>query len=111
MCRVEFTPATKEGLERAINLSLKLNADTFKDDCNYYCKMDTGRLIDSSYTEVDGTVCNVIWDTPYAKKQYYTGQPSKDRNANASLQWAEKAHRKYGDQWAKLIEKGINEYL
>ena len=38
-----------------------------------------------------------VWDTPYAKKVYFTGEPSKDVNPNASLMWAQKGvdtHRK-----------------
>lgn len=52
-----------------------------------------------------------IWDTPYAKKVYYTGSPSKDRNPNASLQWAEagvSAHKKELDQIAQnAFTKGM----
>lgn len=108
---MQFQAASSSVLAQAVNKSLALNADTFKDDCNFYCKMDTGRLIDSSYTVVKGTTCSVVWATPYARRQYYTGRPSKDRNANASLQWAAKAQRTYGKQWAALIEKGIKHFL
>ena len=36
-----------------------------------------------------------IWDTPYAKRRYYTGTPSKDKNQNASLQWVKKGVNTY----------------
>ena len=53
-----------------------------------------------------------IWDTPYAKRVYYTGKPSKDVNANASLMWAEKGVKTYKkelDQVAQnAFSKGMN---
>ena len=36
-----------------------------------------------------------VWDTPYAKRVYYTGTPSKDKNPDASLQWVEKGVATY----------------
>lgn len=56
-------------------------------DSNYYCRQDQGTLIASSQTASDFAKGIAAWDTPYAKKVYYTGTPSKDVNANASLQW------------------------
>ena len=52
-----------------------------------------------------------IWDTPYAKRVYYTGTPSKDKNPDASLQWVEKGvatYRKELDMIAnKAAKKGF----
>lgn len=54
-----------------------------------------------------------VWDTPYAKKRYYTGTPSHDVNPQASLMWAEKGvntHKKELDQVAQnAFEKGMGE--
>ena len=54
---------------------------------------------------------NAIWDTPYAKRVYYTGTPSKDKNPDASLQWVEKGvatYRKELDMIAnKAAKKGF----
>ena len=79
--------------------------------CDPYVPMQTGSLKKSG---ILGTVVGsgvVEYIAPYARRQYYTGRPSKDRNANASLQWAAKAQRTYGKQWAALIEKGIKHFL
>lgn len=73
-------------------------------DANYYAREDTSAMIQSSITASEmptGTSKRVrlIWNTPYAKKTYYTGVPSTDTNPNASLLWAHKAYaenfRKY----------------
>lgn len=53
-----------------------------------------------------------VWDTPYAKKMYYTGTPSKDVNPQASLMWAEKGvktHQKELNQIAQnAFTKGMS---
>lgn len=50
---------------------------------------------------------NLVWDTPYAKKVYYTGTPSKDNNPNASLMWCEKAQAEFGKDWEKIAQKSF----
>lgn len=52
-----------------------------------------------------------IWDTPYAKRVYYTGTPSTDQNPDAAQQWAEKGvctYKKELDQVAQnAFTKGM----
>lgn len=74
-------------------------------DCNYYCREDQGTLIASSQTASAPKNGVLKWDTPYAKKAYYTGFPSKDVNPNASLMWCDKAQKECGDDWNKIAEK------
>ena len=50
---------------------------------------------------------NLVWDTPYARKMYYTGTPSKDNNPNASLIWCEKAQAEFGEDWKKIGQKSF----
>lgn len=53
-----------------------------------------------------------VWDTPYAKRMYYTGTPSHDVNPQASLMWAQKGvdtHKKELQLIAqKALEKGMS---
>lgn len=74
-------------------------------DSNFYARMDTGAMIDSSQTASDFDAGKLVWDTPYARKVYYTGSPSKDRNPNASLMWAHKAKDAKNKDWQKLAQK------
>ena len=46
-----------------------------------------------------------IWDTPYAKRVYYTGTPSKDKNPDASLQWVEKGVATYRKELDMIADK------
>lgn len=57
---------------------------------NKYVRIDQGTLKDSSYIHSKPEQGLAIWNTPYAKRMYYTGHPVKDINQQASLMWAEK---------------------
>lgn len=76
-------------------------------DCNYYCKQDQGGLINSSLTSSYTEKGELIWDTPYAKKQYYLGTANKDANENASKMWCHKARARFGKDWSKQTQKAL----
>ena len=78
-------------------------------DCNYFARRDQGTLIQSSETASDLQRGELVWDTPYAKRVYYTGTPSKDENPNASLMWCEKAKSTDGADWQKIAQKQFEE--
>ncbi len=50
-----------------------------------------------------------VWDTPYAKRVYYTGTPSKDVNPEASLHWAEKGVSTYKKELDQVAQNAFNE--
>lgn len=74
-------------------------------DCNKFCKKKTGRLIASSHPNL--LTGELIWDTPYAKRAYYTGTPDKSVNPDASLMWAAKAARLNSERWRQIIVKEL----
>lgn len=78
-------------------------------DCNYFARRDQGTMIQSSETASDLKKGELVWDTPYAKKVYYTGSPSKDSNPNASLMWCEKAKNTYGKDWQAIGQTKFTE--
>lgn len=78
-------------------------------DCNFFARRDQGTMIESSETASDIQKGELVWNTPYAKRVYYTGTPSKDVNPNASLMWCEKAHDTYGAEWEKVAQKQFEE--
>lgn len=86
--------------------ALPVVAETQLSDCNVYVRMQDGTLADSARVEDGGK--RITWNTPYAKRVYYTGTPSKARNPNASLRWCEVAKRKYSGQWARLASDIVN---
>lgn len=70
---------------------------TIKEDCNTYVRMQSGDLARSADIEDGGK--KITWNTPYAKRVYYTGTPRTDVNPSASLRWGEKAIRQHKSEW------------
>ena len=80
-------------------------------DSNVYARLDSGEMIASSLRASNFKDGVLVWDTPYAKRVYYTGTPSKDVNSNASRLWFEVAKKKKLKTWVKvldnIIKKGV----
>lgn len=81
--------------------ALPIVAEQITTDCNEFVRMQSGALAASGHPEANGS--RVVWNTPYAKRMYYTGTPKRNVNPQASLRWCEKAKRKYSQQWAGMI--------
>ena len=79
---------------------------------NVFVPEDQGTLKDSALIASRPQDGLAIWDTPYAKRRYYTGTPSKDKNQNASLQWVEKGvnnlQKGTGSSSADAFSKGMS---
>jgi len=84
----------KSGLYRVLSV--------VRQDCNRYVRIDKGTLRKSSYSASRPDKGLIIWNTPYARRVYYTGTPRTTKNALASLQWCEKAKGEYLAKWRKM---------
>ena len=77
------------------------------DDCNKYCKVDSGALRASSYAASDFSRGTLVWDTPYAREAYYTGNADVDVNPSASVMWAERAAGIHVREWLEIARKSF----
>lgn len=96
-------------LESGANKMIPAVSEQALADCNYFARKDQGTMIASSETASDLKKGELVWNTPYAKKVYYTGTPSQDANPNASLMWCEKACDTFGRNWQKIAQKAFAE--
>ena len=92
-------------IKGASKKSQKVVANELLKDSNYYAKKDSGELIESSIRASKLEEGLLIWDTPYAKKQYYTGKASKDSNPNATTMWAHKAIMENKKKYVKIAQR------
>lgn len=74
---------------------------------NRFVREDQGTLKDSALIASRPKEGLAIWDTPYAKRVYYTGTPSTDVNPNASLMWAEKGVKTYKKELDEIAQKAF----
>ena len=78
-------------------------------DCNEYCKEDQHTLIDSSLAASIPSEGKLIWQTPYAKRQYWAIKTSL--TPGRTWKWCETAKRKHKERWKRLAERGLRENL
>lgn len=79
-------------------------------DANRHARMDTGELIRSSQRASNLTKGELVWDTDYAKKVYYTGKPSHDANPDAQLMWVDFARDRYIQDWMVIFARVYEKY-
>ena len=92
-------------LQKQLDDALPLIASEVRSDCNRYVRVDQSTMKQSSYTASDLRSGKIVWNTPYAKRMYYTGTPSTNVNANASLRWCEKAKEQHAQTWLETAQK------
>lgn len=75
-------------------------------DCNEYCKEYTGTLIQSSLIHSQPDKGRLVWQTPYARRQYWGIRTAhKDKNPNATWKWAHVAKNFHVARWERLAQK------
>ena len=76
-------------------------------DCNEYCKEESGALIASSYEQSNPDKGIIKWRTPYARRQYWLITAKKDYNPKASWKWAMVAKQHHKTKWAGIAKRAF----
>lgn len=104
---VELKDNTERFIKRFDDLEEKgryLLSSQILADSNKHARMDTGEMIMSSLRSSDLPKGVLEWNTAYAKRVYFTGTPSTDRNPDAELMWVQVARDRYGKNWMTMFE-------
>ncbi len=91
--------ATIARLITAKNKAITAVSEKALKDSNKYCKFDQGELMDSAIKSSKPEEGLLIWDSVYAKRQYYLDTANTEENENAQKMWAHVAHDKHGKEW------------
>lgn len=78
-------------------------------DCNEYCKVDTGALIASSQIHSDLKHGKLIWETPYARRQYWDIETS--RTPGRTWKWCETAKANHFTRWEHIAARELKKNL
>ena len=79
-------------------------------DCNQYVKRSPDRtMLKSSLIQSRPQDGVLVWDTPYAKRQYWEIQTAL--TPGTTWRWIETAKRKHLKQWQALAQKGVKDNL
>ncbi len=99
-------PKLSTKISQTVNSNMGVLANEILNDINQYCKEDTGMLIASSYIHSKLNDGRLIWQTPYARRQYYEIKTAhKDVNPNASWKWCEVAKSRFRAEWERKARK------
>ena len=101
-------PEIMGSIEQANREAIAIMGEQVLADSNYYCKKDQSMLIDSSLSNSDLESGVIVWDTPYAQRQYYLESAHTDKNPNAQMMWAHKAKDVHCDQWITAYQKAFD---
>ena len=103
---IKFDAATTTlRITNAFNSRMGLLASEVLNDCNQYCKEDTGTLIASSLIHSRLDEGQLIWQTPYARRQYWAIRTAfTDVNPQATWKWCEVAKNHYKDRWERQLQ-------
>lgn len=76
-------------------------------DSNYFCPLETSVLQKSAIINTTMGSGLLIWQTPYARAQYYGEKfdHSKQRNPNACAKWFEAAKARWHSKWVRFVNE------
>ncbi|MCL2107769.1 MAG: minor capsid protein [Oscillospiraceae bacterium] len=87
----------------AIQAQLELSS-TALEDCNKFCKVDTGETLMSSFNASDLQTGKLVWNTKHARYAYYIGEADTSVNPLASKLWAHKTAAIYAEKWRQVAK-------
>lgn len=96
-------------VEGAWEKGLSVLSSQILGDCNQYVKVDKHTMESSSYASSQLSKGRLIWNTPYAKRQYWEIRTSL--TPGRTWKWCETAKRKHRGDWQKLAEKLLRSNL
>ena len=77
-------------------------------DSNYFCPIKTGKLQQSAIINSRLGSGELVWKTPYARRQYYDyHKPPYQPNPNACGKWFEAAKARWLEKWVRFVNERI----
>jgi hypothetical protein len=93
-------------VQGAWDKGLPVLTEEIMNDCNQYCKYRDGALVASSLTHSRPQEGKIIWQTPYARRQYWEIRTAyTDMNPQATWKWAEVAKRNHKSRWERQAQR------
>ena len=93
-------------VDKAWDKGLAILTEEILNDSNQYVKVDKHTLEMSALTHSIPKEGKIIWQTPYARRQYWEIQTAyKDVNHNATWKWFHVAKAKHLQKWVRQAGK------
>ena len=98
----------KSDIESKIQQQQKYFDALVLQDSNYFCPIKTGALQKSAIINSRLGSGELVWKTPYARRQYYEySKPPYQPNPNACGKWFEAAKARWLEKWVRFVNERI----
>ena len=98
----------KSDIERKIHQQQKYFDAMILQDSNFFCPIKTGTLQKSAIINSRLGSGELVWKTPYARRQYYEySKPPYQPNPNACGKWFEAAKARWLEKWVRFVNERI----
>ena len=99
----------KAKVDNAWKNGLPILSEEILNDCNQYVKVRHHQLEQSAITHSELDKGLLIWETPYAKRQYWEIQTAL--TPGTTWRWIETAKRNHFDKWKNAAQRGFIDNL
>ena len=98
----------KSDIDGKIQREQKYFDELVLQDSNYFCPIKTGTLQKSAIINSRLGSGELVWKTPYARRQYYEySKPPYQPNPNACGKWFEAAKARWLEKWVRFVNERI----
>ena len=98
----------KSDIEDKIQQQQKYFDALILQDSNFFCPIKTGTLQKSAIINSRIGSGELVWRTPYARRQYYEySKPPYQPNPNACGKWFEAAKARWLEKWVRFVNERI----
>lgn len=98
----------KSDIESKIQQQQKYFDALVLQDSNFFCPIKTGTLQKSAIINSRLGSGELVWKTPYARRQYYDyHKPPYQPNPNACGKWFEAAKARWLEKWVRFVNERI----
>lgn len=98
----------KSDIESKIQQQQKYFDALVLQDSNYFIPIKTGTMEKSSQINTRLGTGEIVWRTPYARRQYYDyHKPPYQPNPNACGKWFEAAKARWLEKWVRFVNERI----
>ena len=98
--------AVQAKVQGAWDKGLPILTEEIMNDCNQYVKVRDHALEQSALTHSRPQEGLIIWQTPYARRQYWEIKTAyTDVNPNATWKWCEAAKRTCKNKWDRQAQR------
>lgn len=102
---LKWSPNTSDMMQRRFSVAQKMLDSEIVKYTSPFVPMDNGILMESAQIATDYGSGEVIWQTPYARHQYYKTDDTRTYDPLRGGHWFDRAKAVHGSRWVKMAKQ------